>query len=111
MFTDEQLTQLLAEAQEQVKASIIEEAKTTVSYRVGRELGEQINKVIAEYVKTEIVPEIRAYLIEHKAVILEGMVKAAGQMSDKIAEALLAELTDNLSTGYKRERIAKALFD
>ena len=111
MFSEEQLAQLLVDAQEQVKSSIIEEAKKMISYRVGRELAEQINVVVAEYVKTAIVPEVRTYLTDNKSVVLEGMVKAITKMSDVIAEAMLAQLTENLSNGYKRERVFKALFD
>lgn len=111
-MTEEDLKQFLdankAEIQAQVKQRLIDGLLTSHSWT----MRDQIGEVVGEFMKTEIMPEVRAYLVSEKSAILEGAIKAASEIGDMLAKQLVAQASKNINdkSRYEFRKIAEALF-
>lgn len=111
-MTEEYLKQFLeankAEVQAQVKERLINGLLANHSWT----MRDQISEVVAEFMKTEIMPEVRAYLVSEKSAILEGAIKAASGIGDMIAQQLVANAAKNINekSSYQFRKIAEAIF-
>ncbi|GGB00085.1 hypothetical protein GCM10011491_30430 [Brucella endophytica] len=110
-MTEEDLKQFLAEnaadIQAQVRQRLIEGLLTNHSWT----MRDQIGEVVADFMKTEIIPEVRTYLSGEKSAILEAAIKGASKVSDMLAEAMVAQAAKNLSANrYEFKKIMEAVF-
>ena len=101
---------LLDEGREQIVAAIVSDAKQRLSWTVGSQLAEAIQPVIKQFIADEIIPELRAQLLEQKAVIVEAAAQAAVAIGESVAKTLVAQAMSNANDSYKRGKIMDAIF-
>lgn len=111
-MTEEDLKQFLeankAEVQAQVKQRLVDGLLSNHKWT----MSDQIGEVVAEFMKTEIMPEVKAYLASEKSAILEGAVKAASEIGDMLAKQLVAQAAKNINdkSTYQFRQVAEAIF-
>lgn len=111
-MTEEDLKQFLeankAEVQAQVKQRLIDGLLANHQWT----MRDQISEVVAEFMKTEIMPDVKAYLMSEKSAILEGAVKAASEIGDMLAKQLVAQAAKNINdkSTYQFRQVAEAIF-
>ena len=101
---------LLEESRGQIAAAIVADAKSQLSWTVGRQLAEEIQPLIKEFVAKEIVPELQTRLLEQKSVILEAAAQTAVTVGESVAKRLIADAQNALQSNYQRTKIMEALF-
>lgn len=58
---------------------------------------DQITEVVAEFMKTEIVPEVRKYLVSEKSAILEAAIASTSQIGEMLTKAMVERAAKNIS--------------
>lgn len=111
-MTEEDLREFLeankAEVKAQVKQRLIDGLLSSHKWT----MQDQIGEVVAEFMKTEIMPEVKAYLVSEKSTILEAAITAASEIGDLLAKNLvtLAAKNINAQSSYQFRQIAEAIF-
>jgi len=88
-----------------IKAKLIEGLLTQHRW----EMSEIVAKTVNEFVTTEVVPEIKAYLQSEKGPILEASKEAARQIGDLITKQMVTNAAKNLQ-GYNFRSILEPIF-
>jgi uncharacterized Fe-S cluster-containing MiaB family protein len=88
-----------------IKAKLIEGLLTQHRWEMSAIVAETVN----EFVKTEVVPEIKSYLEGEKGVIIASAKEAARQIGDLITQQMVTTAANNLS-GYNYRGIVEAIF-
>ena len=110
MITAEDLQKLLAEHEDAIKHSVVDEVKAQIKSDLEWSLRQEISAIVKKFLTEDIAPEIRAALVENKPVILAAVVEAANTMGALLTEGLVAEVKGRMETSYQRSSIIKALF-
>lgn len=111
-MTEEDLKEFLAankaEIQTQVKQRLIDGLLTSHSWT----MRDQVGEVVGEFMKTEIMPEVRAYLTSEKSSILEAAIKAAAEVGDMLSKQLITQAAKNINdkSRYEFAKIAESIF-
>lgn len=111
-MTEEDLKKFLednkAEVQSQVKQRLIEGLLINHQWT----MRDQIGETVSDFMKTEIMPEVKAYLSSEKSAILEAAVKAAAEIGDMLSKQLVAQAAKNINekSSYQFKSIAEAIF-
>jgi vacuolar-type H+-ATPase subunit E/Vma4 len=71
---------------------------------------EAIRNAVREWVKEELIPEVRAQLDAGKAGLIAQSATIADSLSKAIGEALVENARKSLATGYTVKDIAERLF-
>jgi hypothetical protein len=69
-----------------------------------------ISQVVTEFIKTEIVPEVKAALVGEKSAIVDAAIKACADISDTLAKGLMQDAAKNVGSEYRRKQIVDAIF-
>lgn len=101
---------LLDEGREQIVSAIVADAKSRLSWTVGNQLAEAIQPVVKQFIADEIIPELRAQLLEQKGVIIEAAAQAAVAIGESVAKSLVSQAMSNANDSYKRGKIMDAIF-
>ena len=101
---------LLEESRGQVVAAIVDDAKRRLPWTIGNQIAEEVQPVVKQFVADEILPELRAQLLEQKAVIVEAAAQAAVAIGESVAKTLVAQAMSNANDSYKRGKIMDAIF-
>ena len=110
-LTDEQLAAIVQESKDEIRKMVLNSVKEDLSWHVRQVLRDGLAHEIGEVVKTEILPDVRAALLENKAGIIEGAVKASDEIGEMMREVLVEKVQKSLSDSYHRSQVIKALFD
>lgn len=111
-MTEEDLKEFLeankAEIQAKVKEKLIDGLLANHKWT----MNDQIGQTVAEFMKDEIMPEVKAYLVSEKSAILAGAVKAASEIGDMLAKQLVTQAAKNINEKsiYQFRTIAEAIF-
>ncbi len=110
-MTEEDLQQFLQankkDIQHQVKQRLIEGLLANHSWT----MRDQIGEVVSEFMKTEIMPEVRAHLASEKSAILEAAIRSASNIGDMLAQEIVTQAAKNLQgNSWQFKKIAEALF-
>lgn len=101
---------MLEEGRSQVVAAIVADARQRLSWTVGSQIAEQVQPVVKQFVADEIVPELRAQLLEQKGVILEAATQAAIAIGESVAKTLVQQALSTVNNSYTRGKILDAIF-
>ena len=110
MFSEEEITKILEDAKDELRANLVEDMKDRLKTSVEYTLGAEVRKVIEEYVKTEIVPDLKAALIEDKPIILKAAIKGANEIGEVLSKALVEDMKAKLGKEYTRRNIIDAIW-
>ncbi len=112
MKTEDSLEAFFADPDRRARLLAASEAalmdKLTAELKWG--LPDSLSRICAEFVEKEVAPVVRERLASQKGAIIEASIAAADQIGLKVAEAMVAKATKNL-TGYQGDRLMKGLFE
>lgn len=111
-MTEEDLKEFLednkAVIQEQVKQRLIEGLLANHQWT----MREQISETVNEFMKTEIMPQVREHLASEKSVILEAAITSAASIGEMLSKALVERAAKNISGDtYSFRNTLKAIFE
>lgn len=111
-MTEDDLKQFLqdnkADIQQQVRQRLIDGLLSNHQWT----MREQISEVVNEFMKTEVMPEVRTYLASEKSAIIEAAITGASQVSEMLAKAMVEQAAKNLTgSRYEFKKIMTAIFD
>ena len=109
-MTEDQLKKFLADNDESIKAAVKQKMidKLLEDYRW--DIGDQVSKIVNEFIATEIAPTIREHLQSEKGAIMEAAIKATAGISEAVATTMIAKAKENIDS-YQFRSIMKALFE
>ena len=102
---DEFLEANRAEIAGAVKAKLIEGLLSQHRW----EMSEIVAKTVNEFVTTEVVPEIKAYLEVEKGVIVEAAKEASRQIGELITKQMVVNAAKN-TQGYNFRKLMEGVF-
>lgn len=111
MLTKEAIEQIINDSTESIKQGVIEQVKTDTAYQVRQIVTAEIKTIVSEMVKTTIAPAVQEALLKDKSALVAGAVAACNTISEQLAIAMVAAITENLSQSYSRKKIIDALFE
>lgn len=109
-LTPEQIASILEEAKPDIIKGLREEAVRQAHWEMNPVVSKLINDEITAFMTSEIIPEVRASLVEGKEGLLAVAIGAANQIAVGLATALTDDLKKKMEQSYKRQEIFKALF-
>ena len=110
MFTEEEIAKILDDAKDELRANLVEDMKNQMKSSVEYTLGAELRKVVAEYVKDEIVPDLKARLIDDKPIILKAAINSANEVGEILSKALVEDMKEKLGKDYTRRNILNAIW-
>jgi len=93
-----------ADIQKAVKAKAIEALTEGIRWQIPHEC----QAVVSEFIKAEIVPEIRKHLEDQKGPMVEAAIKASAEIGDAVAKKMVETAVESM-TGYRSSEVLKAL--
>lgn len=111
MMTEEDLKQFLednkADIQAQVRQKVIDGLLADYQWT----LRENISGIVADFIKTEIAPEVRKHLESEKSTILDAAIKSSSGIGDMLAKALVERAAKNINAdSYNFRETLGAIF-
>lgn len=110
-MTEEDLKQFLeankAEVQAQVKQRLIDGLLASHQWT----MRDQIGEVVAEFMKTEIMPEVRKHLTSEKSAILAASIAATAQIGEMMTKEMVKRAAKNVSAdSYSFRNVLQEIF-
>lgn len=110
MLTNEQIEQAVKDS----LPSVLDGLKTSLAERALYEAREATARLVAqevtEWVKAEVIPEIKSVLVESKAGLMATVPALAAGITTALTEAMLAEVKSKLEKSWDRQKIMESLF-
>lgn len=111
-MTEEDLKEFLednkADIQAQVKQRLIDGLLANHSWT----MRETISEIVAEFMKTEIVPAVREHLASEKGAIMEAAISSASHIGEMLSKALVEKASKNISgDSYQFRNTLKGIFE
>ena len=103
-FLDQNSTRIKEAVRDKLIAGLIESHRWDIN--------SEIASVVSEFVKTEVVPEVKAHLQSEKGAIIEAAIQGCTEIGNLIAKGMVEQATKNVGTGsYKFNGLMKSLFE
>lgn len=108
-LSQEQIEKIFAEITPSIAEQLKKDILQTVDWKTREAVGSMVHKEVVAWAEANIVPALREKLEASKGAIVSAAIPAAEGIATLVAESLLKQLKENLSS-YKRDGIFKALF-
>jgi hypothetical protein len=110
-MTEEDLKDFLeankAEVQAQVKQRLIDGLLSSHKWT----MSDQIGEVVSEFMKAEIMPEVRKYLTSEKSAILEAAIASTAQIGEMMTKEMVKRAAKNVSAdSYSFRNVLQEIF-
>jgi len=109
-MTEDEIKSFLDENKSAILSTVKQKAIDRLVEQHRWDITEQISKVVNAFVIEEVVPEVKAHLMDIKGPIVEAAVRGISGLTDELAKGLAKAATENVANSYRRENILKALF-
>lgn len=96
-MNEEDLKQFLETNKADIQAKVRERLIDGLLQNHQWTMRDQITEVVAEFMKTEIVPEVRKYLVSEKSAILEAAIASTSQIGEMLTKAMVERAAKNIS--------------
>jgi uncharacterized Fe-S cluster-containing MiaB family protein len=108
-MTKEELDEFIEANREEIKLAVKNKLIEGLLSQHRWEMSAIVAETVNEFVKAEVVPEIKAYLAGEKGVIIAAAKESARQVGDLITQQLVKNAAKNIE-GYAFRSVAEALF-
>lgn len=110
-MSPEDLKEFLAENDKQIKAAVKTKMIESLLSNHRWEISGEIAVVVGEFVKTEIVPEVKKFLADHKGPIIEAAISGAAQIGETLSKSIVERCAKNLAAdSYQFRQVMEAIF-
>ena len=100
---------VLDDHRDTVKAAVKEALMSGIKRKFEWELPNAVSSAVDEFIKAEVVPEIRAQLTADKDVFVNAAIEMVKSVPVEIGKALQLQIAKNLTSSYKLEALIKAV--
>jgi hypothetical protein len=105
---------ILAAAQEQITAGVVEALKRQVINDFTWTLKHHVEAIVADYVKEQLGPAVKEQLATAHVELVRGAVEAAvvasAEVGNLLREHLIKKATESFSSSYKIDQLVKGVF-
>lgn len=108
-MTEQELLEMLTSEREAITKAVRAKAIDAMAQSLQWSLPDGVRKAVAEFFQAEIIPEVKAALMEQKGPIVAAAIKASAEIGDKVAELLTKTAVERM-TGYYGAEVIKTLF-
>lgn len=109
-LSQEQIAAILKDATPNIIEGLKEEVKKAVQWQLQDTASRLCKTEVEEWMKQEIVPEIRKTLVENKDGLVSLAIAATQEINRALAESMGAELKKKLESQWERKKVFEALF-
>jgi hypothetical protein len=109
-MTEDEMKEFLTANAESIKVAVRDKMIAQIIQEHRWEIGGEVAKAVNEFVKDEIVPEVKTYLAGEKSVILEAAIEGARQVGNLITQKMVEDATKNLKAGSAFRTIMETLW-
>jgi hypothetical protein len=109
-MNSKEIQSLLEAAKPSIINSLKEELIRSLDYNVKQKAIEEISKFVVDWIKEEVLPEVKKELVESKESLISIGIKSAPEISNLIASELTKALKANLEQSWTRKKILENLF-
>ncbi len=110
-MNEEDIKQFLADNKADIQAKVRERLIEGLLQDHKWTMRDQIGETVAEFMKTEIMPEVKAYLVSEKSAILEAAIASTGQIGEMLTKAMVERAAKNISAeSYSFRETLSAIF-
>jgi hypothetical protein len=110
-MTEEDLKEFLDENRESIQRAVKEKMIEGLLAQNRWEISGQIAAVVQEFVKDEIVPEVKKYLADQKGPILAAAIAGAAAVGETLSKAIVERTAKRLAPdNYEFRQIMEAIF-
>jgi len=110
IMTEELKQELALEIMKKTRAQLIESQVDRNMYRMNRIMDEKMEKVIGDFLATEVVPIWKQWLEENRDAIVTAGIQGVQGIVELLVTAMISAARENLNKSWEREKILKALF-
>lgn len=110
VLTEKQQQEIIADAIEKIKATIVDRAVSSASWDIEQALAGEIQALIREFVKAEIAPELTSSLQANKKLIIEAALVSAQDLALMLAKAMTDSAAEVIGSDYQRKKLIQTLF-
>lgn len=109
-MTEDEMKNFLVANADSIKAAVREKIMGSILQEYRWEIGAEVAKAVNEFVRDEIVPEVKNYLAGEKSAILAAAIEGARQVGNLITERMVEDATKNLKGGSAFRSIMETLW-
>jgi hypothetical protein len=109
-MTEKDIQELLDKAKPAVIESLQKELAGSISYQVKQIASEEVVKFVREWIRDEVLPEIKRELVESKESFISVAVRTAPVIGEELSKHLTDTVKKSLENSYARGEILKKLF-
>jgi hypothetical protein len=109
-LSQEQIASILDEAKPSIIAGLTAEATRQAHWEMSPIVSKLIQDEVTAFMATEIVPVIKAQLVESKEGLVSLAIITANQITEELARGMTDEVKKRLESSYSRGKIFEALF-
>ena len=110
-MNEEDLKQFLADNKADIEIRVRERLIEGLLQNHSWTMRDQISETVAEFMKTEIVPEVKKHLVSEKSAILEAAISSTSQIGEMLTKAMVERAAKNISAeSYAFREVLSAIF-
>ena len=110
-MTEDQMREFLDENSDRIKTAVRDKMISSLVENYQWNIHAEIANTVNEFVKDEIVPEVKAHLQSEKGAIVEAAIKGCAEIGDTIAKGMVETAMKNVGGGsYRFNAVMKELF-
>ncbi|MBB6424981.1 hypothetical protein [Sphingopyxis sp. JAI128] len=102
-------TTVLDENRESVRAAVRDALLDGVKRQFQWEVPEAVRKEVADFIATEVIPDLRAELVKNKAAFIDAATELAKAAPIELAKAMQARMAENLANSWKLKKVVEEL--
>ncbi len=110
MLTQEQINEAVKDAMPSVLQGLRNEIAEQALREARQVVSTQIQSVVTAWFTSEVVPEVKAALVESKAGLIAVAPQFADQLSASLVKAMTEGLQKRLESTWERKKILEAMF-
>lgn len=108
-MTEDEMKEFLKENSEAIKLAVRDKLMTSILQEYRWNFSDAIGTAVNEWIKTEIVPEVKDFLTGEKGAIVQAAQEGARQIGNVLTEQMVKKATENL-TGYGMGDVLTKMF-
>ena len=108
-MTEDEMKEFLAENAERIKENVREKMIEDITESYRWDVPDVVQKTVSEFMKEQIVPEIKAHLKSEKSAIIQAAIAGTSGITDHLAKVMIEKAVANME-GYQFREIIKGLF-
>lgn len=101
--------EILEQNKDAVKAKVVEAMLASISRQFEWELPKEIQAVVSEFIKAEVLPEVKAELFKNKDELVNAATAFVRGVPEEIAKKMQEQVAKTLTNSYSLQKVVEVL--